>query len=214
VRLFLLGSALGALFYQRGLLCLHASVVRNDDWAVALCGPGGAGKSTFAAWLCRHGYRFVGDDLCRFECAAASRALVHPSTPRLKLWRDALATMGCGLEALVRDHRRAEKFHLVVQHDDPRRPVPLKAIYLLDWGGTSITRLRGLAALRQLVHGGSYRPDLIDRMGQTAAHWQRCRELAACVKIYRFRRRRDFAELAETVQLFQSHAETGRYTAA
>ena len=210
VRLFLLGSALGALFYQRGLLCLHASVVRTDNWAVALCGPPGAGKSTFAAWLCEHGYRFVADDLCRFECTASRRAVVHPSTPRLKLWRDALTTMGRGPDALVHDHRRAEKFHVAVHHDDARRPVLLKAIYLLDWGRPDITRLRGLKALRQLVDLASYRADLLDRMGQTAAHWQRCRDLADCVKIFRFTRRRDTAELVETVQFFRTHSEDGQ----
>jgi len=37
IRLFLLGSAWGALCYQRGLLVLHASAVRVDGEAVASC---------------------------------------------------------------------------------------------------------------------------------------------------------------------------------
>lgn len=46
VRLFLLGSAWGALCYQRGLLILHASVVHVGDSCVAFCGAMGSGKST------------------------------------------------------------------------------------------------------------------------------------------------------------------------
>ena len=49
LRLFLLGSAWGALGYQRGWLPLHASVVQIGDGAVAFCAPAGHGKSSLAA---------------------------------------------------------------------------------------------------------------------------------------------------------------------
>jgi len=67
VRLYLLGSAWGALCYQRDLLVLHASAVRVDGRAVAFCGRPGMGKSTLAAWLAESGHALVSDDLARFE---------------------------------------------------------------------------------------------------------------------------------------------------
>ena len=44
--LFILGSAWGALCYQRGLLPLHASAVIRDGKVHAFTGQSGAGKST------------------------------------------------------------------------------------------------------------------------------------------------------------------------
>ena len=49
----LLGPVFSCIAAQRGLSCLHASVVRLDDRVVAVLGPSGAGKSTTALRLCR-----------------------------------------------------------------------------------------------------------------------------------------------------------------
>ena len=49
VRLFLLGSAMGALLYQRGLFPLHGSAVETPWGAMIFVGAQGAGKSTLAA---------------------------------------------------------------------------------------------------------------------------------------------------------------------
>jgi hypothetical protein len=61
LRLFLLGSAFGALLHQRGLLPLHANAVQIDGKAVAFMGASGAGKSTLAAWFYDQGYRIIAE---------------------------------------------------------------------------------------------------------------------------------------------------------
>ena len=69
IRLYLLGSAMGVLLHQRGLLPLHANAVEIDGKAFAFMGASGSGKSTLAAWFHDHGYRIIADDVCavRFE---------------------------------------------------------------------------------------------------------------------------------------------------
>jgi hypothetical protein len=206
VRIFLLGSALGALFHQRGMLGLHASVVCTARGAVAFCGRTKAGKSTLAAWLCRRGYQFVADDLCRVECVSGGSTVVYPSTPRLKLWRDALAAMQQDHASLERDYRRADKFHVATDPVDVRMPIPLCAIYLLEWADFDIARLRGLRGLQDLATTASYRPDLLRHSDHRAAHWRRCTELAGRVALHRFSRPRDAAALEKSVDLVQAHA--------
>lgn len=207
VRLFLLGSALGALLNQRGVLGLHASVVRTPAGAVAFCGPAGAGKSTLAAWLCTRGCGFVADDLTRFEAPDSGGALVYPSTPRLKLWRDAIVEMGLDESTMERDHMRADKFHLAATHDDPRSPVRLSAIYLLHWAGADVTieQLHGLAGFRELVASASYQAGHSATVDQTAEHWQRCATLASRVPVHRFARPRDMAAAPDALDALVSH---------
>ncbi|MCX5786314.1 MAG: hypothetical protein NTX59_11560 [Elusimicrobia bacterium] len=202
LRLFLLGSAWGALCYQRGLLALHSSAVQVGDQAVVFCGEAGSGKSSAAAWLIARSHRFVGDDLCLFG-VAAGQASVYPSSPRLKLWREALGALGLSDEGLERDHFRLDKFHL------PRRsaltPLPVRAIYLLEWGEPGLRRLTGVDALRRFIISATYRGDLLEPMGQVAAHWERCAELARGVPVWVFSRPRDWPEMDAAMRLLQAH---------
>jgi hypothetical protein len=64
IRLFLLGSAMGALLYQRGLFPLHGSAVETAWGAMIFVGEQGVGKSTLAAHFHRMGYRLLSDDVC------------------------------------------------------------------------------------------------------------------------------------------------------
>jgi len=60
---YLLGPIFGFALRLRGTPCLHASAVRVRSAAVALMGPGGAGKSTMAAVLARLGAAVVTEDV-------------------------------------------------------------------------------------------------------------------------------------------------------
>jgi hypothetical protein len=61
-------SALAALLSFTGTPTLHASAIDVDGRAWALLGASGAGKTTLAAWLCRHGgASLVTDDALRFD---------------------------------------------------------------------------------------------------------------------------------------------------
>ena len=93
VRLFLLGSAFGALFHQRGLLPLHANAI--DDRR--------PGDRLFRSFRRRQvDYRRVvprprlqGTGRRRLCChVRRRRSAAYPGLPRLRLWREALEASG------------------------------------------------------------------------------------------------------------------------
>ena len=63
LRTFLLGSAMGALLIQRGMLVLHGHALARDGQAIVCLGHSGAGKSTLAYALMQQGWRLLADDL-------------------------------------------------------------------------------------------------------------------------------------------------------
>lgn len=200
VRLFLLGTAWAVLCYQRELLPIHGAVVRVGASAVAFCGPSGAGKSTVAAWLHARGYALICDDLCRVKLSTAGPPLVWPSAPRSKLWRESLQALGYQHDGLERDYFRADKFLLPAQGKVSVEPVPLSAVYLLSWGEVGLDRLVGITALRRFVAASSYRPELLEPMGQLAGHWSRCAMLAGCTPIWSFCRPRSWTAMQAAME--------------
>jgi hypothetical protein len=196
VRLFLLGTAIAAVFYQRGLLMLHASVVDLGNAAVVLCGRPGAGKSTTAAALVAGGGTFVCDDLGRVELRAG-RAWAYPSIPRLKLHAEALDMLRAGPTGFERDHYRANKFHVPQTPVAAGTAVPIRGVYLLEWAdsGPDITRLSGLEALQGLVQAATYRPAVLEPMERLGSYWQQCAAVVAATRVWRVRRPRAWDRL-------------------
>jgi hypothetical protein len=82
IRLYLLGSAFGALLPQRGLLPLHANALEVDGRAVAVKGPAGEGKATVADWFDDDGHRNVADDVYVEKVIADLRAYVYNGLAR------------------------------------------------------------------------------------------------------------------------------------
>ncbi len=202
VRLFLLGTAWGALCYQRGIFLLHASVVRVNEYALAFCGPSGAGKSSLAAAMVARGYEMVSDDLCRVDFADDGHAVVYPSAPRMKLWEDALAQFQYGETELEHDYFRAHKFHVPLREAIPSEPFALRAVYVLEWGELNLERLRGAYALQHLARNATYRAHLLEPMGLYEEHLARMAELARRVRVFALTRPKAWETLERTIELF------------
>lgn len=80
----LLRHCLVQLAYQRDtLLTLHASAFANDHDCIVVIAPSGTGKSTLAAQMCIHGYRYLGDDTIPIDMATNS-VLPIPTAISLK----------------------------------------------------------------------------------------------------------------------------------
>lgn len=187
VRLFLLGSALGILCHQRGLLPLHANAIVAGDGAVAFAGPSGAGKSTLAAHFQRSGYEVLCDDVCMISFDEAGRPLAWPGLPRLKLWGDAIEAFGHDRRALDQAIEGMDKYHVPLTAKVTARPIPFRRLYVLtraegDAAG-AVARLRGRDAMAAVM-AHTYRGLYLAPMGLTERHFRQCAALLAHAEIH------------------------------
>jgi hypothetical protein len=209
VRTFLLGTALGALCYQRGLLPLHANAVAIEGRCVAIGGPSGAGKSTLGAHLARRGHDLVADDVCAVRFDAGGAAWVQPGVRQHKLWSDALTRLGhdtAGLERVVGDR---DKYVLPSKRPASDKPIRLERLYLLSKPGAGdggFRQLGGVTALRALI-ANTYRFEIGAAMGlRTAIHAQAITLLRQAA-LYRFRRRWGFDAIDDEVLALERHVQ-------
>ncbi|WP_404372312.1 hypothetical protein AB5I39_05710 [Sphingomonas sp. MMS24-J45] len=153
IRLFLLGSGLGFLCHQRGVLPLHAGSVIIDGTAICFAGASGSGKSTLADAFARRGFPVLSDDVSPIAIEGTG-ARVLPSLRRIRLWGDALANAGWPPNEVERCRVGLEKFSRSLHAAPaPEAVVPGAILHLraLDPGdaGPRFTRLRGRHAVEQ-----------------------------------------------------------------
>lgn len=132
----LIGCVIGTALRLQGKICLHSSVIKVDNYAIAIIGAKGAGKSTTAAALAKQGYPILADDIAVLtDCG--DTFLVQPGYPRLRLWKSAVNQLYGNEKGLSRVFSQTDKHFLELNQDKVsawgfyNQPLPLAAIYVL-----------------------------------------------------------------------------------
>ncbi len=204
---FVLGTAFGVLLHQRGSLVLHGSAVANNDRAIAICGESGAGKSTLAAALCRHGCRFVTDDLCVVALNERRQPIVLPDGRQLKLWKESIQKLGLAARQGAAVHESFEKYY-VEPFDAAVEPTRLSAIYVLREGNPPLQlgiETLALPDAMRMLEIETYRPGLRAKMGRMTESISHAAATVAHAKVFLLTRPRRFEHLNETVALLCTH---------
>ncbi|MDF1722489.1 MAG: hypothetical protein P1U65_17590 [Minwuia sp.] len=183
IRVFLLGSVLGAVLFQRGFLLLHGNAVEVDGGCVICIGPSGVGKSTLAAGFLQRGYRMLADDVVPIDadCAAV------PGFPRLKIWQDAAEKMAINTTAQTRVRPDMNKFNLMTRDNFSDARLPVRWIYILsseNRDGFEVQPIHGMHRFAPLREN-TYRRRLMEGMALQPEHLKRCGELASKVRLTR-----------------------------
>ncbi len=192
LRLFLLGSALGALLWQRGATVLHGNAVQVGEGVLVCVGASGAGKSTLAAGFARRGHALLADDVVALDDAGR----VQPGLARVRLWQDMVAQLGIDSAQLRRVRPGLAKYTLPVLQPVPQ-PLPLRWLYLLEAGERAepvVTPVEGLKRFA-LLRAHAYRPRFVEGMGLAAQQLQACGRIAASVHVARLERPRRGGDL-------------------
>lgn len=191
IRLFLMGSAWGALVLQRGLLPLHASAVSNGRSVVGFTGHPGAGKSTLAAALASQGREFFADDVLVLDPEAGDAYPRCWSCKDLKLWPDAVRLTGTAAGNKIRTAPGHHKRYATPRVLSPHVLGQFKELYLLVTGSrdrpSQVEEVQGLQHV-QLASTAVYRrPYAVAIVGQQRLFQQIVR-ITRAVRAYRYRR--------------------------
>jgi hypothetical protein len=203
IRAYLLGSAIGGICHQRGLLPLHANAIEVAGQAVAFAGASGAGKSTLAAYFRNAGRRLLCDDVCVVSFDSAGKPLAWPGIPRIKLWGDALAAFGRAPDDLERVFDGENKFSLPFPPDPPSTAFPLRRIYLLGIAvpdsAPAIRPLSGAEAFNAVI-SNIYRWEFAAPLGRSQTHFANVVSLLRSTEVFA-------AERAWGFDVFEAEAE-------
>ncbi len=85
---------------------------------VAFLARSGQGKSSLAAHLAQRGFRVLADDVCLIDTRSGP-AMVIPTAPWLKLWRNSLEILGRQAEGLERVFSEDDKYRLPLARRAP-----------------------------------------------------------------------------------------------
>ena len=204
---FVLGSGLGGVCLQKGLLTLHASAVDRGGQAIAFAGPSGAGKSTMAAAMVDLGYSHFSDDLSVIRLPANGRAELYPGVPLVKLWPDSASAVG--LDA--GDAKPELSWHAKLMFDMKAGAKPLSTglagVYFLEREERAdivIEPLVGPFAMAALA-GEIYRRSWLAPMGRLEGALRQVALLSRQTPCFRIRRPHHFDQLAEVARMAADH---------
>lgn len=190
VRIYLLGTCMGALLMQRKILPFHGSVVAVNGKAYAFIGDSGAGKSTLATAFLNQGYQLISDDVIPVTLSENFSPIVTPSYPQQKLWIDSLNMLGFDPSSYRSIYGRENKYCVPVPSRYSSEPIPLGGIFELSKTEDeflSIKRMKGLSSFKTLFNH-TYRNFFISEMGLTNWHFNTSSQIVRKIEIFSIRR--------------------------
>jgi hypothetical protein len=201
VRGYLLGIIFNVLCHQRGLLPLHASVVRNGEGAVAFLGRSGQGKSSLAAHLAQRGFVVLADDICLIDPEQAEMQVI-PTAPWLKLWRNSLETLGRDSDGLERVFTEDDKYRLPLLPQTENAPI--QALFFLEDfpDGVRIEKVGAVEAVPLLMEL-THQAYLLQAIGLRAESFVRCSRVASQAAAFRLQRPWDAGQVEQVVDVVE-----------
>ncbi|MEM8725857.1 MAG: hypothetical protein AAGE86_10090 [Pseudomonadota bacterium] len=188
LRLFLLGSGLGAILMQRGHIVVHGNaIVLEQLGGAALCiGDSGAGKSTSAIAMMQRGYPILADDVCPIDAGG----LVPPGMPRAKLWQDTAEQLAIDPAPLERLREGDAKFNLPLGSAHCATGQFVRAFFWLapeNVTNVTVSPVHG-AEKFTVLRNNIYRPEYLRPLGLEAEYLTRVADIASSTPLFRVSR--------------------------
>lgn len=190
IRLYILGTCMGAVLMQRKILPLHGSAIAIDGNAYAIVGDSGAGKSTLASAFLKRGYQLLSDDVIPVTLPEDNIPIITPAYPQQKLWQESLNHFSIDSKYLRPIIDRETKFMVPVSDQFANKPMPLAGLFELaktEGEEIEVNSIQSLKRLHTLFHH-TYRNFLITRLGLMDWHFHTTAKMVNNVDVYQLRR--------------------------
>ncbi|WP_252189266.1 aldolase [Rossellomorea vietnamensis] len=190
LRLYILGTCMGALLIQRKILPFHGSSFSFNGKAYAIIGESGAGKSTLTSALINKGHRILTDDVIAISSKEYGVPYVYPSYPQQKLWEESLIEFNMDTSNFTALFKRETKYAIPVENHFINNPLPLGGVFELvksESENVKLTTIDGLERLH-IFYLHTYRNFLVQRFGLRKWHLRYTASFAKNIEVYRLTR--------------------------
>ena len=189
VKLFLLGSCIGAILFQRRIMPIHGSCLKAGEDGIILTGKTGAGKSTLATALMREGYELLTDDVAAVHFDEAISPVVYSSYPGQKLWQDAISRLDKEEPSmkLIREHEGRTKYILSDIRGFHIGSVPLGTIVEIipmEACELKLDKIQGVEKIN-IIMKNTYRRIMTRGFDIRQWHFESCLKIAKETAVYR-----------------------------
>ncbi len=205
---YLMGSCMGAILHQRGMVPIHGSCVTNGHRSVIITGDSGAGKSTLASEFLHQGWKLLTDDVSVLKNLDGVPE-VQSSYPSQKLWQDTLSQYSEEKTNIHTLYARGDssKFGVSVENVffDGSAPLSLIIRLLPAEFETTLEPFDGFAKVDQLMRN-TYRLGLIAEENRQR-HFQRCVNLSQKIPMALAIREKDVPTADKLYELITNYLE-------
>lgn len=203
IKIYLLGSAFGALLIQRDSIAIHGGALVVGDRAVVFTGDMGAGKSTITSAFRLKGYSFLADDVSVITPVKGELPKVNPGYPQQKLCMDAMVRFGYNPERFKKVDIDRNKFAIPVYNDFVKEPVSIRSIIELkvdDVDGVRIDEIKGSEKFK-IIYKNIYRVGFINDIGLKPSYYMNFINIIKDIELYRVTRPREIFSVEEQIKL-------------
>lgn len=190
IRLYVLGTCMGAILMQRKILPLHGSAIVINGKAYAFVGHSGHGKSTLASAFLQQGYQLLTDDVIAVTLDHQNIPYVTPAYPQQKLWQESLDTFGMDSNQFRPLFERETKYAVPVDSHFSSDTLPLAGIFELIKTNCGQPQIRAIQKLERLplLYRHTYRKSLLQDSGLTKWHFDTTARLSCHIDMYELQR--------------------------
>ncbi|WNF35285.1 aldolase [Bacillaceae bacterium IKA-2] len=190
IRLYILGTCMGALLMQRNILPLHGSAIAINGKAFAFVGYSGAGKSTLASALLNRGYKLLSDDVIPIIFSTVNVPIVIPAYPQQKLWEESLNEFGIESNQYQPLYDRKTKFAIPVQSQFETETLPLAGVFELVKSEEDKIILIPKQKIEKLqtLHHHTYRNFLLGPSDLLEWHFNTITKIGNSINVFQLRR--------------------------